>query len=184
MESDKINISTERLLLRGLILADASAVLKYRSLPEVYQFQGWKPQNLKEVEIFISEKIAMFPNIPDTWYQLGIIKKESNEFIGDLGIHFIGPENHQVEIGYSLNPEFQGMGYATEAVKGVIDYLFCTLKKHRIYASIDPMNEKSVALLERIGMRKEAHFRKSLWFHEQWEDDVVYGILEEEWPIK
>lgn len=58
----------------------------------------------------------------------------------------------------SLNS--QGKGYATEAAIGVIDYLFSDLKKHRITASVDPINIKSVALLERIGMRKEAHFNE------------------------
>lgn len=181
MSSSEIKITTERLVLRGLQLSDANALFKYRSLPEVYKFQGWKPQTLKEVEAFITEKISKAPNIPDTWYQLGVIIKETEELIGDVGVHFIGPEDKQAEIGYTLNPEYQGKGYATEAVWGVLNYLFTTLKKHRITASLDPRNEKSIALVERIGMRNEAHFIKSIWLNEQWEDDSIYGILEEEW---
>jgi RimJ/RimL family protein N-acetyltransferase len=176
-----INIITERLVLRGLILSDAAALLKYRSKPEVYRFQNWKPQTLREAEIFIGENIAKEPNIPDTWYQLGVFLKGTEELIGDIGIHFIDAEGKQAEIGYTLNPKDQGMGYASEAVKGVLSYLFNKLRKHRISASVDPINKKSIALLERIGMRKEAHFIKSIWFNEKWEDDIVYAILEEEW---
>ena len=135
-------------------------------------------------ENFIAENIAQTPNIPDTWYQLGIVKKDTNELIGDIGIHFIGYENNQVEIGYTLDPEYQRKGYATEVVKSLIDYLFFTLKKHRVSASLDPVNVKSIALLERVGMRKEALFKKSLWIKGQWEDDLIYGILEEEWYSK
>jgi RimJ/RimL family protein N-acetyltransferase len=94
-------------------------------------------------------------------------------------VHFI--DDLQVEIGYIVSTEFQGKGYSTEAVKEVIKYLFETLRKHRITASVDPRNLKSIKLLDRIGMRKEAYFKKSIWFNNEWTDDVVYAILEEEY---
>lgn len=176
-----MNILTERLVLRDIRISDAESLFKYRSNPEIYKFQGWKPQTLEEVKEFICEKNAKIFNMPDTWYQLGIIIKETDEFIGDIGVHFIGPENQQVEIGFTVSPENQGRGYGTEAVFDVIGHLFCSLKKHRITASADPRNTKSIALLERIGMRKEAHFKKSYWFDNEWVDDIVYAILNEEW---
>jgi RimJ/RimL family protein N-acetyltransferase len=55
------------------------------------------------------------------------------------------------------------------------------LKLHRLSATADPRNLASVKLLERLGFRKEAHFVKSLWFKGEWADDVVYGLLREEW---
>nr|WP_321487069.1 GNAT family protein [uncultured Draconibacterium sp.] len=73
------------------------------------------------------------------------------------------------------------MGFATEAAKAVINYLFCELKKHRITASIDPENIASVALLEKLGFRKEAHFRESLFLNDKWVDDVIYALLAREW---
>ncbi len=181
MNIKEIDILTERLELRGIKPFDAKAIFEYRSSPQVSRFQTWKPKEPKEVEEFISEKTAKLPNIPDTWYQLGIIVRESDEFIGDIGIHFCDEENLQVEIGYTVSEKHQGKGYATEAVKGVIDYLFNTLNKHRITASVDPRNTKSVILLERLGIRKEAHFKKSFWFNNEWTDDVIYAILKEEW---
>ena len=68
-----------------------------------------------------------------------------------------------------------------ETLRGVLDFLFSTVKLHRVSASVDPRNERSIALLERIGMRREAHFRQSLWFKGEWVDDIVYGILASEW---
>ena len=178
MSLNEILISTRRLTLRAIKLTDSASMLKYRSNPIVYQYQNWKPRLLEDVNDFIS-KLSDLPNIPDTWYQLGIIIKERNELIGDIGIHFI--DNSQVEIGFTLSSEYQGKGFATEAVVEVINYLFFNLKKHRVVATVDPRNIKSLALLEKIGLRKEAHFRKSIWFNEQWADDVVFAILEEEW---
>ena len=181
MRLTEINFSTDRLILRGIRLSDAKSMLEYRSNPKIYEFQYWKPKTLQDVEDFICTKISIMPNIPNTWYQVGIFSKESNELVGDIGIHFIESDNLEVEIGYTLSTRYQGRGYATEAIISVISYLFDNFNKHRIIASVDPENTKSIALLERIGLRKEAHFKKSIWFNEKWADDIVYAILEEEW---
>jgi len=181
MSLNEILISTRRLTLRAIKLTDSASMLKYRSNQIVSQYQNWKPRLLEDVNDFIS-KLSDLPNIPDTWYQLGIFIKEKNELIGDIGIHFI--DNSQVEIGFTLSLEYQGKGFASEAVVEVINYLFFNLKKHRLVASVDPRNIKSMTLLGKIGLRKEAHFRKSIWFNEQWADDVVFAILEEEWAMK
>ena len=179
MSSNEIYISTERLFLRSVKLSDAVSIIRYRSNPIVYTYQNWKPETLEDVKSFIRESISSVPNIPNTWHQLGIFIKENRELIGDIGIHFI--DNLQVEIGFTLSLEYSSKGYATEAVVEIINYMFYALKKHRVIASVDPRNIKSISLLNRIGMRKEAHFRKSIWFNEDWIDDIVFAILEEEW---
>ena len=129
---------------------------------------------------FIKNKTSKVIDKPDTWFQLGIFIKRKEELIGDIGIHFLS-DNKQCEIGYTLSSDYQGKGYATEAVRSVINYLFYDLKKHRIIASVDPRNVKSIELLKRIGMRKEAHFKKSIWINNEWADDIIYAILREEW---
>jgi RimJ/RimL family protein N-acetyltransferase len=63
----------------------------------------------------------------------------------------------------------------------IIDYIINHLNKHRIIASIDPRNNDSIRLIERLGFRKEAYFIKSLFFHGEWADDLIYAILAEEW---
>lgn len=177
----EIMISTDRLLLKGLQRSDTEALFHYRSDPQVYEYQDWKPKTMEEAENFIIRNSATKPNTPNTWYQLGLYLKKTNNLIGDIGIHFMDPDNLLSEIGYTLTPSHQSKGYAFEAVTGVIHYLFDQLMKHRISASVDPRNAKSIALLERLGMRKEAHFRKSIWFNNEWADDIVYAILREEW---
>ncbi|MDP4090482.1 MAG: GNAT family N-acetyltransferase, partial [Bacillota bacterium] len=151
------------------------------SNPEIFEFQYFRPQTLQEVENFIISKVSEMPDVPGTWYQLAVVAKETKALIGDIGIHFMEADTSQVEIGFTLSREYQGKGYAFEAVAGVLNYIFGSMNKHRIIASVDPRNSKSIALLERIGMRREAHFIKSIWFNNQWTDDVVYAILEEEW---
>lgn len=175
-----MNISTERLLLRPIQIEDKKAIFDYRSDAEANKYQGWIPWTIGEVEDFIgtiSDKI----NTPETWFQFVLLEKTSEKLIGDLGLHFIGSENRQVEIGFTLNKSFRGKGYAREAVSSVVDYLFYTLEKHRIIASIDPKNIPSIKLVEKLGFRREAHFRESIFLRGKWVDDLIYALLQKEW---
>jgi RimJ/RimL family protein N-acetyltransferase len=99
--------------------------------------------------------------------------------IGDLGLHFVGGD--QAEIGYTLSPQHQGHGYAFEAVTAALEYLFTTLEKHRVIARVDPENRRSVRLLERIGMRREAHHISAYPTEDGWSDECVYAMLRQEW---
>ncbi|BEV03147.1 GNAT family protein [Chryseobacterium gambrini] len=175
-----MNLETERLLIRDITSDDKQAIFNYRSDAEANKFQSWIPETLEDVEQFIQRNNKEF-NQPESWYQVLITEKDSKAVIGDIGIHFFGAENLQVELGITLNKDFQGIGYASEALKGVINFLFSDLKKHRVMASIDPENIDSLKLMERIGFRKEGHFVKSLFWKNNWTDDVIYALLREEW---
>lgn len=178
-----MQLYTERLVLRDITIEDKQSIFDYRSDAEANKFQSWIPETLEEVESFIQRNNSEF-NTPESWYQLLIAHKETKDVIGDIGIHFLGSENLQVELGITLNTSFQRQGYASEALKGVISFLFNDLNKHRITASIDPDNTDSIKLMERIGLRKEGHFVKSLFWKNNWVDDVIYAVLQEEWVEK
>jgi RimJ/RimL family protein N-acetyltransferase len=175
-----MELTTKRLIIRPITLSDKNEVFEYRCDKETNKYQGWIPETIDEMETFIG-KIAKQIDKPATWFQFVIIEKESQKIIGDLGIHFFDKENKQVEIGCTLNKNFQNKGYATEAVIRVIDYLFKELNKHRIITSIDPANKNSIRLVERIGFRKEAHFVESLLINGKWVDDVIYALIEKNW---
>ena len=90
----------------------------------------------------------------------------------------------QVEVGCTLKKTFQGKGYATEALTAMVNYFFTILKKHRIVASIDPRNTASIRLIERLGFRKEAHFKESYFLRGEWVDDIIYAMLDKDWGNK
>lgn len=175
-------IQSGRLTLRPIKAEDAEDLFGYRTNAIANQFQGWIPETIADVHDFIQDKICAEIDQPDTWFQLAIVKKDNGELIGDIGIHFLEFDSLQVEIGFTLDCKQQGKGFATEALTEVMNFLFQKLNKHRIIASIDPRNEKSIKVVERLGMCKEAHFRKSLWINNEWVDDLIYAILKEEWP--
>lgn len=177
-----MEFKTERLYIRPVRIEDKESMFRYRSDLGTNKYLSLIPQSVEDVALFI-EKTSPEINVPGTWFQFVIVEQSSNLLIGDIGIHFLDTdlENKQVEIGYTLDKEFRGKGYATEALKIVIDHLINSLCKHRIIASIDPANLDSIRLVERLGFRKEAHFVESLFFHGKWVDDLVYAILAKEW---
>jgi RimJ/RimL family protein N-acetyltransferase len=103
--------------------------------------------------------------------------------VGDLGFRLSGDPSPQAELGVTLAPQHQGCGFALEAVRAVLGYLFAELGVHRACASIDPRNAPSLALFERVGMRQEGRLRQSVWFKGEWADDVVFAVLKSEWPF-
>lgn len=177
----KLNLSTKRLLLRSLQLDDAEAFYSYRSDSQTNQFQGWIPKTIGDTVNFITTKVSTEIDVIGTWHQLVLIEKESQKIIGDIGIHFLDEDKKQVEIGCSLAKKYHGNGYATEALNETIRYLFIDLNKHRITASIDPENKKSIEMLNRLGFHQEAYFRKSILINDIWFDDLVFALLKEDW---
>ena len=176
-----IDLRSERIHLRPIQPSDASRIFTYRSDPEIYKYQLWRPNSIEEVNEFINKRIVNEPKIPNTWFQLAICIHEPNELIGDCGIHFLERETDQIEFGITLDKNYQGYGYASQALKMLFTYIFISLHKHRIVASVDPRNIPSIKLLERMKMRKEAYFKESIKSNDQWVDDIVYAILDREW---
>ena len=174
------DIVTDRLILRDLGPADAEFMLLYRSDPGVSRYQSWEPASVDQLRSYFEELAGMDPDTPGAWYQLGIVLRSGGELIGDCGIHILD-DPRQAEIGITVARQFQCHGYATEALRAIVGYLFGKLRKHRISASIDPRNIGSIRLMQRLGFRQEAHMIGSLWFKGQWVDDVVFAMLAREW---
>jgi RimJ/RimL family protein N-acetyltransferase len=175
---------TPRLVLRRLCLSDCAAMFAYRSDSRVSRFQMWEPRSVEEIQSFVEGLLDLEPDTPGTWFQLAITLRDCGILVGDCGLHFPAGEAHQAEVGITLAPSHQGQGYATEALNAALDYLFLSLGKHRVFASVDPRNHASIALLERVGMRKEAHLRESVWCKGEWADDLVFAVLEGEWRAR
>jgi len=175
-----MKLITDRLVLRAIQKDDATAIFNYRSDALANKYQGWIPQNINDVNDFI-DKVSKAINIPGTWFQFLIICSQNDEIIGDIGIHFLDAESKQVEIGCTLCKFHQKKGLATEALRRIITYLFEDLNKQKVIASIDPRNSASIELVTRLGFKKEAHFRENLFINNEWVDDAVYAILNEEW---
>jgi RimJ/RimL family protein N-acetyltransferase len=180
MDEPALTLWTRRLCLRSIRLEDATDVARYRSDPEVARFQTWEPKDVAEVMAFVRSQLMLQPNMPGSWYQLTVVKRLEGTVIGDCGLHFPDHETDQAEVGITLDRAYHRQGYATEALAAVLSYLFEDLGKHRVYARVDPRNQASIALLERLGMRYEGRLRETVRLRGEWADDLMYAILAHE----
>ena len=88
----------------------------------------------------------------------------------------------QAEIGWALDPAYQGRGLALEAARRLMALCFDDLGIHRVIATCFADNETSWRLMEKLGMRREAHnVKESLHRERGWLDTFTYALLEDEW---
>ena len=174
-------IEAPRLVLRHFKPADLQAFHAYRNDPEVAKYQGWDSLSEERALAFIEEMASLQPGVPGEWFQFAVELKASGLLIGDCTLKPDQEEPRQAEMGYTFARENQGKGYATEAVSALLDYAFGTLGLHRVCAFVICENVRSVALLERIGMRREGHFLQGFWHKGRWVDEYLYAVLESEW---
>lgn len=173
-------IPTERLVLRRFRPADAETLAAYRSAPEVARYQSWEaPYPVEKARYAVESMVAADPEQPG-WFQWAIELTAERAHIGDVGVN-LHDNLMQAEIGYTLAPERQGHGYATEAVRAVLDHLFRVRGLHRVSAECDARNIASARLLERLGFTREGLLRQQTWIKGEWTDDLRYGLLAEEW---
>jgi RimJ/RimL family protein N-acetyltransferase len=166
-----------RLRIDALVPADAPVLFGYRSDTDVARFQSWGPASIDETRAFIVRNASRPFGESGAWCQLAVRSAATGELVGDLGLHFLAQDDQQVEMGFTIAPAHQRQGFGKSAVIALLDYLFTVLTKHRVFASVDPRNAASMALLAAAGMRQEAHFRQSLLWRGEWVDDVVFALL-------
>jgi RimJ/RimL family protein N-acetyltransferase len=156
----------------------------YRGLPEVARYQSWETFGVADATQLITDQWSVRPATPDSWLQLMIVLAESGLPIGDCGIHFLSNAAQQVELGITLDPCYQNRGFACEALEGVLEYVFDTLKMHRVSATTDAENKSAQKLFQRLGFRREAYFVEHVWFKGAWGSEYVFAMLEREWQVR
>jgi len=177
---DEVFFTTERLTVRAMRPSDVEAFVAYRSDPEVARYQSWSDYTLEQGRSLVDDMQALRPGIPGEWVQLAL-DDGTGTLVGDLATCVDADEHRQLEVGFTLAPEHQGKGYATEALRGLLDHAFATLAMHRVVAVTDARNDAAAALLRRVGFRQEAHFRDNVFFKGAWGSELLFAVLETEW---
>jgi RimJ/RimL family protein N-acetyltransferase len=174
-------IRTERLVLRAFAPGDLAALLEFHSLPENVRFVPFEARDEKAMAANLERKLTsrVFRDAGDL-IELAVTLADDERLIGDLLLRLDSVAHCAVEVGYIFNPAFAGHGYATEAVSGVMELVFDALGAHRMVAVVDARNVPSLAVLERVGMRREAEFVDANWFKGQWATEIHYGLLADE----
>lgn len=174
-------IETNRLLMREFVEADWQAVFAYQSNPLYLLYSDWMHRTQNDVCEFVQMFINQQKEEPRTKFQLAVVLKEENRLIGNCGIRVNDSQLREANIGYELNPQYWGQGYATEAAQAILKFGFEELKMHRIWSWCVAENIASFRILEKIGMHREGHLREKELIKGRWYDNFIYAILENEW---
>jgi RimJ/RimL family protein N-acetyltransferase len=175
-------IETARLLLRPFAEGDFDALLAMQSRADVARWLYWEARDEAAVRSALARKIAETALATDgDRISLAVELKASSEMIGDCTLWQVSGEHRQGEIGFVFHPDHHGRGYATEAGRELLRLAFGEHGFHRVIGRLEARNTASARVLERLGMRREAHLVENEWVKGEWQSELVYAILEREW---
>lgn len=176
------SLETPRLILRPFQPDDWQAVLSYTSLPEVMRYLPEAPYLEETAMHLVNEAVKDFLQSREFPEKLAVVLKSENRMIGHMIFESFHGVHRTRELGYLFHPKYHRQGFATEASQALLQYGFDVLHLHRIIATCDPRNPASFGVMEKLGMRREAHFKKCIYRGgDEWWDEYFYAILDEDW---
>ncbi len=173
-------LTTERLVLRPFAAADLEDVLAYRGLAEVARYVPFEPLDRAGAPEFLADSAGRAELAKEGDFLRLAVELEGT-VIGDVLLFWRSDEQRQGEVGYAFNPAHSGHGYATEAAREMLRLGFEELGLNRSIGRIDARNDASARVLERLGMRKEAHFVENEIIKGEMTSEIVYAMLAREW---
>ena len=182
MPAPRWPLETERLLLRPFGPDDLEALFAIQADESVARWLYNDPRTLEETRELLARKIGGAAlHGEGEWLSAAAVLRTTGELIGDVSLHWASEAHGQGELGFVVHPEHQGRGYATEASRPLLDFAFGPLGLHRVIGRLEPRNTGSARVLEKLGMRREAHLVENEWVKGEWQSELVYAILAREW---
>jgi RimJ/RimL family protein N-acetyltransferase len=176
-----LTLTTDRLVLREFREDDWVAVHEYASDPAVVRYMPWGPNAEEDTRVFIHRALALQSDDPRMGYEFAVTLRTDGRLVGGCGLHAMSIENRSSFLGYCLHRGVWGNGYGTEAAAALLAFGFGRLGLHRMSATCDTENAASARVLEKVGMRREGHFRDDTRVRGRWRDSYLYAVLDHEW---
>jgi ribosomal-protein-alanine N-acetyltransferase len=173
-------LKTERLYLRQIQKKDVKIFHKMRTDTAVMEFMDIeKPNSIQDTQKKIENDLELFSRGESVYWAIAL--KHNNEMIGGAGYWRIIKEHYRAEIGYQLLSEFWRRGYAFEALNSIIQFGFKIMGLHSIEANVNPKNDPSIKLLEKLGFKQEAYFKENYYFNGNFLDSAIFSLLITNW---
>jgi RimJ/RimL family protein N-acetyltransferase len=175
-------LRTERLSLRAYRSDDIENVVSMFGREDVSRYLNWEPMDREAATALVERRLHQ-TRIEHEGDGIVLVAEERDDgvFVGELMLRMSSEASRQGEIGWSVHPDMQGRGYATEGAREMLRVGFEELGLHRIVAECDPRNEASIRVMEKLGMRREAHHLDAMFLKGEWVGSLVYAMLEDEW---
>jgi RimJ/RimL family protein N-acetyltransferase len=177
-------IRTERLVLREFRADDFDALLPFHSDPANVLYVPFEARTPEQMQVALDKKIAG-TSLTGAGDHLDLaVTLADGTVVGDLVVMLHVVEHGTVEVGWIFDPAHSGHGYATEAVRAMLDLVFGGLQARRAVARVDARNDASLRLCDRVGMRREAHLIENEVFKGELSSEVDYAVLSREWAVR
>ncbi|MCZ6836258.1 MAG: GNAT family N-acetyltransferase [Planctomycetota bacterium] len=169
-------LESDRLILRNIEPSDAEAFQVICNDEDMARGTGLIPFPYPEGEAarWIDEKLAALREGMGGAFAITI--KESGQVVGDVSLEVTETQGC-VEVGYVVGREFKGRGFATEALKRIVQWYFETTPHHRLFANCFCSNPASARILEKAGFQREGLLRQNFCQGDRLEDDYIYGLI-------
>jgi ribosomal-protein-alanine N-acetyltransferase len=174
-------VRTARLNLREFAKTDFNAIYAFSSDPRVTKFLFFGPRDAENTADYLEGLLASQEETPRSRFELAVEEIASGRVIGACDLSLI--ERNVVDLGYMLGLPDWGKGYATEIALALVDAAFFDLRAERIISTVDVNNQASIRVLEKIGMRWEAVFRKHRRAKNRWWDCHLFVLPREVWEL-
>ncbi len=172
-------LTTTRLTLRPWTMDDLAAVHAYASVLENVFYMPWGPNTEAETIAFLEKAIALSRGNPACTDNLAVVLRVSDRVIGGCGLSVAADMTGS--LGWILHRDYWRQGLGSELAAELIRHGFEDLRLHRIWASCHGDNVASYRVMERNGMRREAHFVQKRLHRGIWSDELIYALLASEW---
>ena len=173
---------TERLLLRPFESTDQEGLHDIYGDESVARWLYTDARTPEETRELLTRKIAGgMLRSEGEWLSAAVVLRSSSELVGDVSLFWASEAHRQGELGFAFRPGCHGLGYATEASRPLLAFAFEVLGLHRVVGRLEPRNPASARVLEKLGMRREAHLVENEWVKGEWQSEVVYAVLDREW---
>lgn len=181
--SDALNavplLQTPRLRLRTITRSDIDAIYRLHADPRAMRYWSFPAWTDPQQALDWFEQRRHHAEREESW-PWGLSLIDADELIGIVTLFAVNRMQRRAEVGYQLHPSYWGRGYAQEALRAALAYGFDALELNRVEADIDPRNQASCRLVERVGFRREGLLRERWHVNGEITDTALYGLLARE----
>lgn len=168
-----------RVRLRGPRTDDTEAIFALFSDPAVMRYWSRPPMTVRD------EAAALIAEIQEAFAEREklnwVVVDKQDAAIGTCTLFRFDARHRRAELGYALRSDLWGRGLAREATTAALDWAFRSLRLHRVEADIDPRNDASRRILQRLGFASEGVLRERFFVGDKATDSEIFGLLAEDW---
>jgi [ribosomal protein S5]-alanine N-acetyltransferase len=173
-------LETPRLILRQVQMGDLQAMHKMRTDSAIMAYMDTEiPKTINDTQKKIEQELDSFSKGNSVYWAITL--KDTNEMVGGAGYWRITKEHFRAEIGYQLMQQYWRKGYSLEALKSIIQFGFEKMGLHSIEGNVNPKNDPSIKLLEKLGFKQEAYFKENFYYNGKFLDSLIYSLLVSNW---